>query len=394
MITTSPDSLLTVDHLLRAFAPLGLIDDAMRAQPPEDALTVLRRALERLPADVRLVLDAHDLGPRSPLPPWQRGPLAALLVDALTEPALDDATAWMAAIDAHCTALAPGPTGESAAEVRHELIETVLEWRHNAAADALTGAARTARMDEIVEIWMLAVRDGFVPPTWLACLRAEGLWHSYADRDDAGRAADIAVTAAQWAEHTEIAESAVGLTRYRATAIACLAEAGRFDEVVALADEWDVVVACEAGFGDDDPLSFQVHLALAAAHRAHESYDLAVQHARAGVWAAECGLGADHEVTLAALAQLAMTLLAADRAGDALAVARHAYELTEAHEDGRPEGRAHAAVGVALCLHTIGDHDGAEAFAGEAWKVARHRLGPDHHDTEALRLLAGEPDAR
>lgn len=357
--------------------------------------TTSRDPLRDLPVDLLDVLASHGFGLQTRIPAWQQEPLAALLIECMTEPTLAHGVAWVGAIRMHCAALSAAGNLEpddQSSELCHDLVEAVLEWRSGVASETLTGAERTARMDELVELWMLAVREGAMRPTAMVCVRLQGLWESYADRNDVGRAADIALIAAEWAPITELGECAGAVARWRAHAVGCLAEAGRFDELIALASEWELVRVCEEELGDDADDTFRVHIALAAAYRAREAYDQAVEHARAAVWAAECGLGTDHAITLAALAQLGMTLLAADRADEAIGVARHAYELAQPHAERRPEDVAHAALGVALCLHALGDHDDAEAFARPAFKTARHRLGPYHPHTDALRRLAGEPD--
>jgi hypothetical protein len=384
MATTTRDPLLTVDGLLRAFTPVGLVDGRTSARPPRQALTVLHRALKRLALPVLAVLVEHHLGPWSPLSRPQQGALGRLLVAISTEPTLASATSWLAVLDEHADQLG----GEA---LRHELIEAVLEWRFRNADVELTGDARTTRLDELVELWMVSVHEGYSRPSSLACTRALGLVKSHAHRGDVGRAADIALTAARWASRDDVGLCRACVTSQRAEAVAFLSDAGRHDEVLALSDEWDLADECEEHLGTDSHDTFHVHVALAAAHRERKRYDIAVEHARAAVWAVECALGADDECTLLALAQLGGTLLDAGRVQEALDVARHGKELADAASDRRPEGAAHAAVGVAICLHATGAHDEAFAVARAALATAERRLGPYHRDTISLRELAGDP---
>ena len=154
--------------------------------------TTSRDPLRNLPVDLLDVLDRHGLGMHARLHAWQQAPLAALLVECMAEPTLACGVPWVAAIRAHCAALSAAGNvvpDESSSALCHELLEAVLEWRAGIASDTLTGAERTARMDELVELWILAVREGGMQPTATGCVRLQGLWESYADRNDVGRAA-------------------------------------------------------------------------------------------------------------------------------------------------------------------------------------------------------------
>src|SRR4051794_34563268 len=170
--------------------------------------TTSRDLLRNVPVDLVEVLEHHGLDLER-LRAWQQAPLAALLVECMTEPTIEHGVAWVGAIRARSAALVRAgnvDAGETRIALCHDVIEAVLEWRSGIASETLSGRERTARMDELVELWMLAVREGGMRPTAMGCVRLQGLWESYADRNDVGRAADVALLAAQWAPITELGE--------------------------------------------------------------------------------------------------------------------------------------------------------------------------------------------